>query len=124
MERRVHNVCILHGVLKIGEILNFIKLRYSFSLVTPHSRLRFQVRDHSTFRKDPVIGQRTVELYQVLHYYNGKLENLELTLELMPEPGKSASYVQSSVGKLITFFNGLNVNLQSVPQPHFVRPSK
>lgn len=94
------------------------------SLVTPHSRLCFQVRDHSTFRKDAVIGQRTVELYHILHYYNGKLENLELTLELMTE-ARATSYCRYvSVGKLITLFNGLNVDLQAVPQQHFLRPSK
>lgn len=91
-------------------------------LVTPHSRLCFQVRDHSTFRKDVVIGQRMVELYHILHYYNGKLENLELTLELMTEARATSYSRYVSVGKLITLFNGLNVDLQAVPQQHFLRP--
>lgn len=94
----------------------------SFRVVTPHSRLRFRVLDHSTFRKDAVIGQKSINLYDILQYYNGKLENLELTLELISE--KSVSFVPVSVGKLIIFFSDLTVNLQSVLPPHFSRPSK
>lgn len=89
-------------------------------VVTPHSQLRFRVLDHSTFRKDAVIGQKSINLYDILQYYNGKLENLELTLELISE--KSISFVPVSVGKLIIFFSDLTVNLQSVLPPHFSRP--
>lgn len=95
---------------------------FCYRVVTPHSRLRFRILDHSTFRKDAVIGQKSIGLYDILQYYNGKLENLELTLELIPE--RSLSFVPISVGKLIVFFNDLNVNLQSVLPPHFSSPGE
>lgn len=48
-----------------------------------------------------------MRLFQVLSHYNGKCENLELTLVLMSE--------NKQVGELITFMDGLNVDLRQYP---------
>lgn len=97
-------------------------LSFVFSVVTPSSFLRFRVLDHSTFRKDTVVGHIKIGLQTLLQYYHGKLENLELTLELHPE--KNYSFIPIAVGKLIVCLNGLNLNSQTDLSAHFFRPSK
>jgi len=83
-------------------------------LVTPHSHLHFRLLDHSTFRKDAVVGETRLSLYEVLTHYNGKCENLELTLDLMSESKHDAQPVK--VGELITFLNGLKIEMNSCQQ--------
>ncbi|KAK7576036.1 hypothetical protein V9T40_012322 [Parthenolecanium corni] len=90
-------------------------------VVTPSSYLRFRVLDHSSFRKDTVVGHIKIGLQTLLHYYNGKLENLELTLELHPEKNYP-SFVPITVGKLIVCLNGLNLNSQTDLPAHYFRP--
>lgn len=84
------------------------------SLVTPHSHLHFRLLDHSTFRKDAVLGETRLSLYEVLTHYNGKCENLELTLDLMSESKHDTQPVK--VGELITFLNGLKIEMNSCQQ--------
>jgi hypothetical protein len=84
------------------------------SLVTPHSQLQFRLLDHSTFRKDAVIGEKRLSLYEVLTHYNGKCENLELTLDLMSESKHDTQRVK--VGELITLLNGLKIEMTSCQQ--------
>lgn len=83
-------------------------------LVTPHSHLHFRLLDHSTFRKDAVLGETRLSLYEVLTHYNGKCENLELTLDLMSESKHDTQPVK--VGELITFLNGLKIEMNSCQQ--------
>lgn len=80
-------------------------------LVTPHSQLHFRLLDHSTFRKDVVVGEKQLSLFEVLSYYGGKCENLELTLDLMGESKHDTQPVK--VGDLITLLNGMRVDLAS-----------
>ena len=87
-------------------------------MVSPNSRLHFRLLDQSTFRKDTVIGQKTVNLVHVLKGYHGKLENLELTLDVAPDK----SYLPVSVGKLIIFLSDLNINVHSATEPLQPRP--
>lgn len=49
-------------------------------LVKPHTKILFRVIDHHNFRKDNVIGEKKLSLFQILQHFNGKCENLELTL--------------------------------------------
>lgn len=77
-------------------------------LVTPYSQLHFRLLDHSTFRKDTLIGEKRISLFQVLSHYNGKLENLELTFDLMSESKHDSQLCK--VGELITVFNGLRID--------------
>lgn len=84
------------------------------SLVTPHSHIHIRLLDHSTFRKDAVVGEKRLSLYEVLTHYNGKCENLELTLDLMSESKHDTQPVK--VGELITLLNGLKIEMNSCPQ--------
>lgn len=78
-------------------------------LVTPYSQLHFRLLDHSTFRKDTLIGEKRINLFQVLSHYNGKLENLELTFDLMSESKHDSQLCK--VGELITVFDGLRIDI-------------
>jgi hypothetical protein len=84
------------------------------SLVTPHSHLHFRLLDHSTFRKDAVVGEKRLSLYEVLTHYSGKCENLELTLDLMSESKHDTQPVK--VGELISLLNGLKIEMNSCQQ--------
>ncbi|KAK6616958.1 hypothetical protein RUM43_014928 [Polyplax serrata] len=75
--------------------------------VTPYSYLHYKLLDQSTFRKDSVIGEKKLSLFEVLSHYNGRCENLELTLVLMSE--------SKQVGELITLLNGLKVDMKVYP---------
>ncbi|XP_046404355.1 E3 ubiquitin-protein ligase Su(dx) isoform X2 [Ischnura elegans] len=56
-------------------------------LVTPNSQLHFRVLDHSSFRKDPILGEKRFRLRDVLAQLRGRCDRLELTLDLTaPEP--------------------------------------
>lgn len=89
----------------------------------PHSQLHFRVLDHSTFRKDTPIGDKKIGLGQILSHYNGKIENLELTLDLMDVKDQSAK-----VGELVMLLDGLridttsSVNNESCPRPQCIIP--
>ncbi|KAH0955911.1 hypothetical protein HN011_007261 [Eciton burchellii] len=76
-------------------------------LVTPYSQLHFRLLDHSTFRKDTLIGEKRISLFQILSHYNGRLENLELTFDLMSESKHDSQLCK--VGELITIFDGLRI---------------
>lgn len=78
-------------------------------LVTPQSQLHFRVLDHSTFRKDALIGEKPLSLYDILSHYNGKCENLELTLDLMSETKHDAQPIK--VGDLVMLLNGMRVDM-------------
>lgn len=92
-----------------SDILDYCISHYR--LVTPHSQLHFRLLDHSTFRKDVVVGEKQLSLFEVLSYYGGKCENLELTLDLMGESKHDTQPVK--VGDLITLLNGMRVDLAS-----------
>ncbi|KOC65444.1 E3 ubiquitin-protein ligase Su(dx) [Habropoda laboriosa] len=78
-------------------------------LVTPYSQLHFRLLDHSTFRKDTLIGEKKISLSQVLSHYSGKLENMEVTFDLMSENKHDSQLCK--VGELITVFDGLRINM-------------
>lgn len=86
-------------------------------LVTPYSQLHFKLLDHSTFRRDALIGEKRINLFQVLSYYNGKLDNVELTLDLMSENKHDSYGTPSKVGELVTLFDGLKIDMNEVT-PH------
>lgn len=82
-------------------------------LVTPYSHLHFRLLDHSTFRKDTVIGEKRLNLYDVLSHYNGRCDHLEVTLDLMSEAKHDCTPVK--VGDLITLLKGLKIDMNSCP---------
>lgn len=85
-------------------------------LVTAYSQLHFRLLDHSTFRKDTIIGEKRISLFQILAHYNGKLENLELTLDLMNESKHDSQLTK--VGELVTLFDGLKIDMSGVVPPN------
>ena len=85
-------------------------------LVTPHSQLHFRLLDHSTFRKDTLIGEKRLSLFHILSHYNGKLENLELTLDLISESKHDTQLAK--VGELVTLFDGLKIDMTTVAPPN------
>lgn len=78
-------------------------------LVTPRSMLSFRVIDHNSFRKDATLGEKKFNLYQILTHYNGKCENLEVTLDLMSDSKHDMQPVK--VGELIALLNGLRLDM-------------
>lgn len=66
--------------------------------------------DHSSFRKDSVLGEQTVHLSQLLHQYNGKLDNLELNMELYYE-SKSDVRGRNKTGEMVVVLNGLRIEM-------------
>lgn len=81
-------------------------------LVTSTSVLHFKVLDHSSFRKDSLIGEQTVHLCLLLQQYFGKLENLELSMDLMNETKSSRQRVKA--GELMVVLNGLRIDMSNV----------
>lgn len=84
-------------------------------LVTPHSKINFVVFDRNNFRKDTPVGEKKVELFTLLQHYNGRLDNMEMTLDLMNENKQSES--PAKVGELICLFHSLNVDMSKFVKP-------
>ncbi|XP_065078257.1 E3 ubiquitin-protein ligase Su(dx) [Ochlerotatus camptorhynchus] len=87
-------------------------------IVSANSLLHFRVLDHSSFRKDSVLGQQTVYLANILEHYNGVLENLELSMDLLSD-GSSSKVNEprqpSKTGELVAVLNGLKIDMRTVP---------
>lgn len=81
-------------------------------LVTPTSILQFRVYDHSSFRKDSLIGEQTVHLMQILQHYNGRCENLELAMDLLYDSKSEGRQLKN--GELVAVFNGLKIDMTSL----------
>lgn len=82
-------------------------------MVTPYSHLHFRLLDHSTFRKDGVLGEKKLSLYDVLAHYSGRCEHLEVTMDLMSD--SKHEYVPPKVGDLILLLNGLKIDMATCP---------
>ncbi|XP_043488167.1 E3 ubiquitin-protein ligase Su(dx) [Polistes fuscatus] len=85
-------------------------------LVKPYSQVHFRLFDHSTFRKDTLLGEKRISLFQILSHYNGKLENLELTFDLMNS--NKHDYCSNKVGELVTVFDGLTIDINDITPVH------
>lgn len=89
-------------------------------LVTPYSQLHFRLLDHSSFRKDTSLGEKRIYLYDILAHYNGKLENLEITLDLL---SKRHDFIgQAKIGDLIIVFDRLRIDMKTIAPPNLTRP--
>lgn len=89
-------------------------------LVTPTSILQFRIYDHSSFRKDSLMGEQTVHLSQILQHYNGRCENLELVMDLLYE-SKSENR-QMKNGELVAVLNGLKIDMSTVASQNGTYP--
>ncbi|XP_055546077.1 E3 ubiquitin-protein ligase Su(dx) [Wyeomyia smithii] len=87
-------------------------------IVSPSSVLHFRVLDHSSFRKDSLLGQQTVYLAHILEHYNGVLENLELSMDLLTDASTSSKTNEprqpTKTGELVAVLNGLNIDMRVV----------
>uniref|UniRef100_A0A182NF92 HECT-type E3 ubiquitin transferase n=1 Tax=Anopheles dirus TaxID=7168 RepID=A0A182NF92_9DIPT len=88
------------------------------SIVSPGSVLHFRVLDHSSFRKDSLLGQQTVELAGILRHYNGVLELLELNMDLLIDGTGSSKTTEPrqpvKAGELVVVLDGLKIDMRSV----------
>ncbi|XP_053677480.1 E3 ubiquitin-protein ligase Su(dx)-like [Anopheles nili] len=88
------------------------------SIVSPGSVLHFRVLDHSSFRKDSLLGQQTVELAGILRHYNGVLELLELNMDLLIDgtgSSKSNELRQPvKAGELVVVLDGLKIDMRKL----------
>lgn len=80
-------------------------------LVTQHSKILFSVKDHNNFRKDTVIGEKKVDLFLLLFHFNGRCDNLDLTMDLMSDAKQTDS--PSKVGELICCLKGLVIDMSN-----------
>ncbi|KFB42912.1 hypothetical protein ZHAS_00010668 [Anopheles sinensis] len=87
-------------------------------IVSPGSLLQFRVLDHSSFRKDSLLGQQTVELAGILRHYNGVLELLELSMDLLVDPSGSSKTNEPrqpvKAGELVVVLDGLKIDMRNV----------
>jgi len=82
--------------------------------VTPYSKLVFRVYDHSTFKKDALLGDCSLDLYSVLKKNGGRCQNQELALDLTCSDHKNG-HSSDTVGILNVRLDGLVVDLLSLP---------
>ncbi|KOB76883.1 E3 ubiquitin-protein ligase, partial [Operophtera brumata] len=88
-------------------------------LVTPQSQLLFRLADYHSFRKDNVIGEKKVNLLKILLYFNGKCENVELSVDLMKTVSNENSTTSTSEVKsaeLVILLDGLRIDQASLLQ--------
>uniref|UniRef100_A0A182SZ70 E3 ubiquitin-protein ligase n=1 Tax=Anopheles maculatus TaxID=74869 RepID=A0A182SZ70_9DIPT len=88
------------------------------SIVSAGSVLHFRAFDHSSFRKDSLIGQKSVELAGILRHYKGVLEMLELQIDLMNDgTGSSKSNeprYPDKMGELVVVLDGLKIDMRNM----------
>ncbi|XP_069365570.1 E3 ubiquitin-protein ligase Su(dx) [Maniola hyperantus] len=92
-------------------------------LVTPLSQILFRLADHHSFRKDNVIGEKRVNLLKILLYFNGKCENVELSIDLMKTVSSdSATTANTEVkaAELVLLLDGLRIDPAILSQSHEV----
>ena len=51
-------------------------------VVTPFSKILYRLFDHSSFKKDAVLGEHTMDLYTVLKKHQGKLQSTTVSADL------------------------------------------
>ncbi|KAH8263604.1 hypothetical protein KR044_011394, partial [Drosophila immigrans] len=81
-------------------------------LITPNSTLHFKVLDHSSFRKDAMLGERAIHLAHILQHYNGRCEFLELTIDLFVT--SKSDNRQTKSGELVAILNGLKLDMSKL----------
>ncbi|XP_022340734.2 E3 ubiquitin-protein ligase Su(dx)-like isoform X2 [Crassostrea virginica] len=78
-------------------------------LVTPYSKLDIRVQSQNTIRAPSLLGQVSVELYNILLENHGKLNNLSKTFELQLD-------TKGKTGEIYLTFNGMDVNMTRFPK--------
>ena len=83
-------------------------------LVTPYSKILFRLYDHSAFKKDSLLGEHTLNLFNVLKQRDGKCQNSTISLEMIAEH-KNGFSQNHKVGELVVILDGLNIDMKAVP---------
>ncbi|GAB6033339.1 hypothetical protein CHUAL_013106 [Chamberlinius hualienensis] len=81
-------------------------------LVTPYSKLHFKVFGHSSLKKDILIGQEAVDLYNKLSIHKGRFDQLPMVLELT---GDGKTNGRQTVGELSVMLDGMKLDLRKYP---------
>ncbi|XP_017485699.1 PREDICTED: E3 ubiquitin-protein ligase Su(dx)-like, partial [Rhagoletis zephyria] len=89
-------------------------IRLSSFQITTSSVLHIKVLDHSSFRKDTLLGERTIHLAHVLQQFNGRCEFLELTMDLIAT--SKSDNRQTKIGELVAVLNGLKLDMPGAVQ--------
>ena len=93
-------------------------------LVTPYSKILFRLYDHSSFKKDTLVGEYTLNLYNVLKTRDGKCQNATISLDMTSEAKNSGGLLNGyssspssshKVGELVVALDGLNIDMNAVP---------
>lgn len=91
-------------------------------LVTPYSKIHFRLYDHSTFKKDALLGEHTLDLFNVLKTRDGKCQNSTISLDMTNDAkhgllngSGSGSAHPSKVGEVVVVLDGLNIDMKAVP---------
>ncbi|OWR44915.1 ubiquitin protein ligase [Danaus plexippus plexippus] len=80
-------------------------------LVTPQSQMLFRLADHHSFRKDHIIGEKRIGLFQILLYFNGKCENVEICIDLMKTvSNENVPHVEVKSAELTLLLDGLRID--------------
>ena len=85
-------------------------------LVTPYSKILFRLYDHNSFKKDTLLGEQTLNLYNVLKTREGKCTNATMSLDITSEAKHHAgSNGHGKVGELVVVLDGLNIDINAIP---------
>ncbi|XP_047515956.1 E3 ubiquitin-protein ligase Su(dx) [Pieris napi] len=89
-------------------------------LVTPLSKITFRLADHHSFRKDNILGEKRINFLKVLLYFNGKIENVEMAIDLMKTVSQdnSSSSTEVKSAELVLHLDGLRVEPAVLSQTH------
>ena len=83
-------------------------------LVTPYSKILFRLYDHSAFKKDSLLGEHTLNLFNVLKQREGKCQKSQISLDMTAEH-KNGFSQSHKVGELVVVLDGLNIDMKAVP---------
>ncbi|KAL0849133.1 hypothetical protein ABMA28_013482 [Loxostege sticticalis] len=92
-------------------------------LVTPLSQLLFRLADHHSFRKDNILGEKKLNLLKILQIFNGKCENVELTIDMMKASSQdnvSNTNSETKTAELVILLDGLRIDPSILHQSHEV----
>lgn len=81
--------------------------------VTPSSEITLRVLDRSSFLKDALLGEKSIQLAQILEYYHGRCDNLEIVLDLLGSPKPEG---RTKCGELVIVLNGLRVDSMAIAE--------
>ena len=82
--------------------------------VTPYSKILFRLYDHSAFKKDSLLGEHTLNLFNVLKQRDGKCQRSKISLDMTAEH-KNGFSNSHKVGELVVELDGLDIDMKAVP---------